>query len=151
MPPRQQAAWAPVPSPEPSPRAGEVDFQRDVVALLGLPFDVIDMNGAVRYWASQLIGATAAGFVCLMIFSRGVVADGTPQLAGSVGPMKGIVIEAILTFFLVFVIFGTGIDARGPKIGGLAIGLAVTMDIMFGGPLTGAAMNPAQGSGRWTT
>jgi MIP family channel proteins len=104
----------------------------------------IDMNKAVRYWAAQLIGAAAAGFVCLMIFNREIVAEGTPALAPDVNAMKGIVIEAILTFFLVFVVFGTGIDAKGPKIGGLAIGLAVTMDILFGGPLTGAAMNPAR-------
>ncbi|MGH9399458.1 MAG: aquaporin, partial [Thermoanaerobaculia bacterium] len=55
-----------------------------------------------------------------------------------------IVIEGILTFFLVFVVFGTAIDARGPRIGGLAIGLAVALGILFGGPLTGAAMNPAR-------
>lgn len=104
----------------------------------------IDLNGAVRYWAAQLIGATAAGFVCLALFNRDVVVLGTPALAPDISALKGIVIEAILTFFLVFVVFGTGIDARGPKIGGLAIGLAVTMDILFGGPLTGAAMNPAR-------
>lgn len=104
----------------------------------------IDMNGAVKYWASQLIGATAAGFVCLAMFNRDVVVAGTPALAPDVSAMKGIVIEAILTFFLMFVIFGTAMDERGPKLGGLAIGLAVTMDILFGGPLTGAAMNPAR-------
>jgi len=103
----------------------------------------IDMNGALRYWASQLIGAAAAGFICLGIFDRSVVIEGTPQLAG-IGAAKGIVVEAILTFFLVFVVYGTGIDSRGPKIGGLAIGLTVALDILFGGPLTGAAMNPAR-------
>lgn len=104
----------------------------------------IEMKDAARYWTSQLVGATAAGFVCLGIFDRSTVIDGTPQLAGGVGPLKGIAVEAILTFFLVFVVFGTGIDARGPKIGGLAIGLTVALDILFGGPLTGAAMNPAR-------
>ena len=39
---------------------------------------------------------------------------------------------------------GTAIDPRGPKIGGLTIGLAVAADIPMGGPLTGAAMNPAR-------
>src|SRR5206468_4603163 len=67
-----------------------------------------------------------------------------PNLGAGTGAGAGIFIEAILTFFLVFVVFGTGIDARGPKIGGLAIGLTVTLDILFGGPLTGAAMNPAR-------
>ena len=35
-------------------------------------------------------------------------------------------------------------DSRAPKIGGLAIGLTVALDILFGGPLTGGAMNPAR-------
>src|SRR3989442_1533864 len=54
--------------------------------------------------------------------------------------------EAILTFLLVFVIFGTGIDPKGSfnAVGGLAIGLTISIDIMMGGPLTGAAMNPAR-------
>ena len=44
-----------------------------------------------------------------------------------------------------FVIYGTAVDGRGPKvIAGIAIGLTVTLDILFGGPFTGAAMNPAR-------
>jgi glycerol uptake facilitator-like aquaporin len=53
-------------------------------------------------------------------------------------------IEAVLTFLLVFSIFGTAIDPRAPKIGGFGIGLTVAFDILVGGPLTGAAMNPAR-------
>jgi len=50
----------------------------------------------------------------------------------------------VLTFFLVFVVYGSAVDARAPKIGGLAIGLTVALDILFGGPFTGAAKNPAR-------
>ena len=110
-------------------------------ALLG---GKISRAEAARYIASQLVGAALAGFICLGIFDKAVVIEGTPQIAGGISALKGIGIEAILTFFLVFVVFGTGIDARGPKIGGLAIGLTVALDILFGGPLTGAAMNPAR-------
>jgi glycerol uptake facilitator-like aquaporin len=57
----------------------------------------------------------------------------------------GIGIEAVLTFFLVLVIFGTADDERAPKsVFPIAIGLTVALDIMGGGPLTGAAMNPAR-------
>jgi aquaporin TIP len=59
------------------------------------------------------------------------------------------VIEAILTFFLVVVVFASAVDPRGTfkSIAGLAIGLTITMDIFAGGRLTGAAMNPARAFG----
>ena len=99
---------------------------------------------AIRYWISQLLGATAAALICLGIFGREVVVTGTPQLGTGISPASGILLEAILTFFLVFVVHGTGIDERGRRVAGLAIGSTVTLDILFGGPLTGAAMNPAR-------
>ncbi|HEX8077447.1 MAG TPA: aquaporin [Chthoniobacterales bacterium] len=101
---------------------------------------------AVRYWISQLLGGTAAALILLGIFNRDVIINGTPQLA-AVAPLtmgQGILVEAILTFFLVFVVHGTGVDERGRRVAGLAIGSTVTLDILFGGPLTGAAMNPAR-------
>ncbi len=56
--------------------------------------------------------------------------------------------EIVLTFALVFVIFGTAVDRRGPNlIAGLLIGLTVTLDILVGGPYTGASMNPARSFG----
>ena len=57
--------------------------------------------------------------------------------------------EFILTFLLMTAIFGTAVDERGKavKIGGFAIGLTVTFDILAGGPVTGASMNPARSFG----
>ncbi len=69
---------------------------------------------------------------------------GTPALGEGIDVTQGIVIEAVLTMVLLVAVFGTAIDPRAPKIGGLAIGLAVAADIFMGGPLTGAAMNPAR-------
>ena len=62
---------------------------------------------------------------------------------------QGVIIEAALTFFLVWVIFATAADPRGAfkQISGLAIGLTVTMNILMAGALTGAAMNPARAFG----
>jgi glycerol uptake facilitator-like aquaporin len=59
------------------------------------------------------------------------------------------VIEAVLTFFLVFVVFATAVDPRGAfaQISGLAIGFTIALDIYMGGVLTGAAMNPARAFG----
>ena len=60
-------------------------------------------------------------------------------------PASGAVIaEVVMTFFLVLVIFGTAVDPRGPKAIALAIGLTIAMDILAGGRVTGAAMNPAR-------
>jgi glycerol uptake facilitator-like aquaporin len=58
--------------------------------------------------------------------------------------IKACVIEGILTFLLVFAIFGTAVDPRRPNVGGFAIGLTVAANILLAGPLTGAAMNPAR-------
>ena len=104
----------------------------------------IKAGDALLYWISQLVGATVAAYACGFLLGQDAVAKGTPQLASGVSAGQGIAVEAILTFFLVFVVYGTAVDPRGPRIGGLAIGLTIVLDILFGGPLTGAAMNPAR-------
>lgn len=73
---------------------------------------------------------------------------GTPLLGSGVSAGQGVLVELILTFFLMFAVFGTAVDPRGPKtIAGPVIGLIITMDIFAGGGLTGAAMNPARSFG----
>jgi len=110
----------------------------------------------LMYWVAQLVGASIAGFLALAIVGQAGVAGGTPDLGKNISPVVGILVEAVLTFFLVSVVFGTAVDERAPKsIYPLAIGLTIAMDIMAGGPLTGAAMNPARtfgsalASGHW--
>lgn len=103
------------------------------------------------YIAAQLIGASLAAFFLGASFPEAVrkaTLLGTPALGGGISAGTGIIVEAILTFFLVYVIFGTAVDARGPRAaGGLFIGLVIVMDILGGGALTGAAMNPARAFG----
>ncbi|MEP6685233.1 MAG: aquaporin [Verrucomicrobiota bacterium] len=100
---------------------------------------------AIRYWIAQLLGGISAALICLSLFGREVVITGTPQLGNGMTPAHGILVEGILTFFLVFVVHGTAVDQRaGRAVAGLAIGATITLDILFGGPLTGAAMNPAR-------
>ncbi|HJM88721.1 MAG TPA: aquaporin [Dehalococcoidia bacterium] len=99
------------------------------------------------YIVVQLAGAAIAGFALLALFPEvrvDAVALGTPALGAGTTVLQAIVIEAILTAFLMVAVFGTAVDSRGPNIGGLGIGLVITMDIFAGGPLTGAAMNPAR-------
>jgi len=107
------------------------------------------------YWIAQLLGGVGGAATLALIFPQsvwqgyhlGTPTLGTvPSLGWDVGVGTGILVEAVLTFFLVFVIFGTGIDPKGSfnAVGGFAIGLTISIDIMMGGPLTGAAMNPAR-------
>lgn len=105
---------------------------------------------AFGYIAAQLIGGSIGAFFLTAVFPetvRKAALLGTPALAQGVSSGTGIVVEAILTFFLVFVIFGTAVDPRGRAAGGLFIGLVIAMDILAGGALTGAAMNPARAFG----
>lgn len=101
----------------------------------------------VTYIAAQILGATLAAYKLHWFFPTDV-ALGTPAIAVSISPLKGMALEALMTFFLVFVIFGTAVDKRAPRgVFGAAIGLTVFMDILVGGGLTGAAMNPARALG----
>jgi len=107
----------------------------------------IDGMNAVGYIIAQCLGAIVAAALIKAALPDALlhgVGMGTPALAGDVSATKGILIEAVLTFFLMFVIYGTAIDPRGPGIAPLFIGLTVGLDILMGGPFTGAAMNPAR-------
>jgi aquaporin Z len=101
---------------------------------------------AALYVVAQLVGGLAAGLALKVVFAEAWQASniGTPALGAGITPAVGIGVEAILTALLVLAVIGTAVDPRAPKIGGLAIGLAVAADILVGGPLTGAAMNPAR-------
>jgi aquaporin TIP len=106
---------------------------------------------AVIYWVTQFAAAVTGALLLRWIYPaelRDGLALGAPFLEGVSGA-EGFVIEAILTFFLVWVIFACAADPRGTfkSIAGLAIGFTITLDIFMGGPLTGAAMNPARAFG----
>lgn len=110
---------------------------------------------ALIYVAAQLLGGLGGALTLVGVFPADVwrlYNLGTPALgtfAGigwDVGIGTGILVETVLTFFLVFVVFGTAIDPKGSfkAVGGFAIGLTISIDILVGGPITGAAMNPAR-------
>ncbi len=105
---------------------------------------------AALYVLAQLLGAIAAGYALKASFPESVFAatrGGGQAIALDVTGPQAFLLEAIATFFLAFVVFGTAVDLRGPKIGGLAIGFVVAADILAIGPLTGASMNPARSFG----
>lgn len=104
-----------------------------------------DLGG---YVAAQLLGGLFAALIVKQVFPADLVnsvSAGVPGLADGTGILQGGLIEVVLTFFLVFVIWGTAVDSKGPKIiAPLAIGLTVAFDVIIGAPFTGAAMNPAR-------
>jgi MIP family channel proteins len=107
---------------------------------------------ALIYWAAQLAGATLGALLVQQLLPRAssdAVELGVPAIGHGVNAGAAFGLEAILTFFLAWVVFATAVDPRGTfkSIAGLAIGLTITMDILFGGPFTGAAMNPARAFG----
>ena len=110
----------------------------------------IDAMMAALYIVAQILGAVAAGYALKATFPDAIFAatrGGGQAIALDVSGGQAFLLEAIATFFLAFVVFGTAIDPRGPKIGGLAIGFVVAADILVIGPLTGASMNPARSFG----
>ena len=97
------------------------------------------------YWIAQLAGALAAALV--LRESLGNVAHvGATLPSGSDG--QAFLWEAVLTFFLMFVIMAVATDTRAVgEAAAIAIGGTVGLDAMFGGPITGASMNPARSLG----
>ena len=97
-----------------------------------------------------VIGAIVAAYVLKFTFPA-ILFDATrgggQAIALQVTGSQAFLLEFIATFFLVMVVFGTAVDPKAPRIGGLAIGLVVTADILAIGPLTGASMNPARSFG----
>jgi MIP family channel proteins len=127
----------------------------------------IETGRALVYVLAQLVGATAgAGLLRLALpealWKRTFLGATTVahQLGSGISISNGraVLIEAILTFFLVFTVFATAVDDRGvfKSVAGLPIGLVLTFDILVGGALTGASMNPARSFGpalvaaKWT-
>lgn len=110
----------------------------------------IDPKTAGVYIGAQLLGAVLAALVVKGLFPWGAVnavSGGTPQLSAHVSLFQGLVLEALFTFLLVSMVFGTAVAVDAPKVGGFGIGLAVLVSALAIGPLTGAALNPARAFG----
>ncbi len=118
-----------------------------VTRRLGL-FDMLTYCGA------QLAGACLAAYLLRSVVPEETwraVALGTPDLTNGLTRAPGMLIEGVLTMLLVFAVFATTPDqpsadrtGASPAVAGLATGLLITAAALFGGPFTGAAMNPAR-------
>ena len=103
------------------------------------------------YIGAQLTGAAIAGFLLAGLYTPDIwqpVNLGTPTLSPEVAFSTGVFFEGVLSFFLVFTILQVAVDERAPdNVYGLAIGFVLLFAILTGGPLTGAALNPARAFG----
>jgi aquaporin TIP len=107
---------------------------------------------AVAYVATQLVAGIAGAGLLRWVVPQGIwepAALGATLVRSELSDAQAITIEAVLTFLLVWVVFATAVDPEGSfnKVAGLAIGFVIAMDIMMGGPFTGASMNPARSLG----
>ena len=110
----------------------------------------IPLNQGIFYIAAQLVGAILAALLLAAVIPGLDVGDGAGSLgdhslAAGVDQWQGLIVEIVLTFVLVFVVFSAAMDPRGAgNVAPLAIGLAVLVGNFIGVPLTGASMNPAR-------
>jgi aquaporin Z len=110
----------------------------------------IDPVSAAAYIVTQLAAACVAAFLVKLMLPPTAVRNamlGVPVIASSVTLQQAIGLELVLTFFLVSAVFGTAVSPDAPRVAGFGIGLVLLFDILVGGPLTGAAMNPARAFG----
>lgn len=116
----------------------------------------IDTMRALAYVAVQLFGGIVGALALSFVLGGAETGLGATRLARdlefgsrtiSIDPAAGLVLELILTFFLVNTIMNAGISGKATIPAGLAIGLTLTFCILMGGPLTGASLNPARSLG----
>src|SRR5579871_5672850 len=104
------------------------------------------LRGLLGYWLAQTLGAIAAAL--FLRLTLGDVAHLGATQPGAGGPWQSFAMEAVLTFFLMFVIMAVATDTRAVgQAAALAIGATVGLEALFAGPISGASMNPARSFG----
>lgn len=107
---------------------------------------------ALFYFIAQILGAIVAAYAVAQFVPEQVwrsVFMGTPDLVAGFSRTQGILLEGLLTLFLVFVFFGAVAEAKDSlaRSGGFAAGLALFIGVIVGSAYTGASMNPAMALG----
>jgi MIP family channel proteins len=126
------------------------------VTIAVLAAGAMRVGEAAGYIVSQLVGGILGALVLRAVLGGAETGLGTPMLAHdlalgatslTVTPWAGYVIEALLAFFLSTVVLSTAVAGRAGNLAPLAIGVTLVLNIIMGGPLTGAAFNPARALG----
>jgi MIP family channel proteins len=102
----------------------------------------------VSYWIPQFVGAIAAAFLLKLFLdplsAQAFAGAATTGALNADYPFYAMVVEVLLTFFLVNTVLHTAVGGKGGQLTGLAIGLTLTIAILAGGPLSGGSLNPAR-------
>jgi MIP family channel proteins len=99
---------------------------------------------------AQFFAAALAAYALLGVFPDGPALAarlGGQSISLDIGTTSAIALEAIGTFFLVFILFGSAVDPKSPRVGGMAIGFATAAIALALGSLTGGSLNPARSFG----
>lgn len=102
------------------------------------------------YVAAQILAAILAAYALKWLLPESLTSAtrlGGQSVALEISGAQAIGLEAIATFMLSFVIFGTAVDPKSPRVGGLAIGGTLAAGILAIGPFTGGSLNPARSFG----
>ncbi|HUF25633.1 MAG TPA: aquaporin [Gemmatimonadaceae bacterium] len=102
------------------------------------------------YIVAQFLGAIVAAYALAGLMPESLQEGmrlGGQRISLDVTTTQAIFVEAIATFFLVFVVFGSAVDPQAPKVGGFAIGLTLAVAILAIGPMTGGSLNTARSFG----
>lgn len=102
------------------------------------------------YVVAQVAGATAAALTLKATFPAALFAatrGGGQSISLDISAGQAFTLEMIGTMILMSAIFGTAVDHRAPRIGGFGIGMALAVDILAFGNLTGSSVNPARSFG----
>jgi aquaporin TIP len=105
---------------------------------------------AVVHIIAQFAGAIIAAFMLKALYPVEIFANthgGGQSIITEIAGLQPWLLEAVATFFLMTVIYGTAVDKRSPNVGGFGIGLTVAAAILTIGPLTGGSLNPARSWG----
>ncbi|MBS4197605.1 MIP family channel protein [Lederbergia citri] len=105
----------------------------------------IKKKEAIYYILTQLIGGTSASITLFILFGNvSSLGANFPKFSSS----QAFILEFILTFFLMLIIFGCSVHGKAEKsFAGITIGATVGLEAMFAGPISGASMNPARSIG----
>lgn len=112
----------------------------------------LDVDDGIAYIVAQVLGATVAGLAHWVILPEigSSVQFGAPAPSNVIGQSASmaVLIEAIITFFLMFSVYAVLYTGKVPAgASGVLIGMTLTADILIAGPLTGGAANPARALG----